>query len=84
MTGTHAPPDTVVISVEDEGEGVPEALRARLFEPFFSTHEDRSGGLGLAITKKLIEDAGGSIRIEDADGGGALFRVELPRVASPR
>ena len=75
---------TVVISVEDEGEGVPEALRARLFEPFFSTHEDRSGGLGLAITKKLIEDAGGSIRIEDADGGGALFRVELPRVASPR
>ena len=75
---------TVVISVEDEGDGVPEALRARLFEPFFSTREDRSGGLGLAITKKLIEDADGSIRIEDANGGGALFRVELPRVASPQ
>jgi signal transduction histidine kinase len=69
----------VEFSVEDEGSGVSEALRGRLFEPFFSTREDRAGGLGLAITKKLIEDAGGEIRVAGASNGGARFCVTLPR-----
>jgi signal transduction histidine kinase len=73
----------VEFSVEDEGEGVPEVLRNRLFEPFFSTHDDRAGGLGLAITKKLIEDAGGSIHIEDGSIRGARFCVSLPRITRP-
>ena len=78
------PRDTrVEFSVEDEGEGVPEALRKRLFEPFFSTHNDRAGGLGLAITKKLIEDAGGSIHIEEGSNRGARFCVSLPRISRP-
>lgn len=73
----------VEFSVEDEGKGVSEALRARLFEPFFSTHSDRAGGLGLAITKKLIEDAGGSIAVETGSLGGARFCVSLPRATHP-
>jgi signal transduction histidine kinase len=52
----------VAIAVEDEGPGVPEPLRARLFEPFFST-KSRAGGLGLAITRRLVEEAGGAIEI---------------------
>lgn len=75
---------SVSFSVEDEGDGVPENMRARLFEPFFSTREGRAGGLGLAITKKLIEEAGGAIRIESAGAGGAKFCVDLPRLASLR
>lgn len=75
--------ESVEFSVEDQGLGVPEALRSRLFEPFFSTREDRAGGLGLAITKKLIEDAGGSIHIDAASAGGARFCVSLPRMVVP-
>ncbi len=70
---------TVEFSVEDQGSGVPEAARARLFEPFFSTRANHAGGLGLSITKKLIENAGGSIRIEPGDTSGARFCVSLPR-----
>jgi two-component system sensor histidine kinase HydH len=68
---------TVSIAVEDEGPGIPEALRARLFEPFFST-KSRPGGLGLAITRRLVEEAGGVIEIEDREPRGTRFRVTLP------
>ena len=67
----------VAIAVEDEGPGVPDALRARLFEPFFST-KSRAGGLGLAITRRLVEEAGGAIEIQDRTPRGARFRVTLP------
>lgn len=67
----------VAIAIEDEGPGVPAALRARLFEPFFST-KSRAGGLGLAITRRLVEEAGGAIAIEDRAPRGARFRVTLP------
>ncbi len=67
----------VSIAVEDEGPGIPESLRVRLFEPFFST-KSRAGGLGLAITRKLVEEAGGTIEIEDLEPRGSRFRVRLP------
>jgi signal transduction histidine kinase len=66
------------LSVEDAGPGVPEELRSQLFEPFFTTRSDRSGGLGLAISKRLVDEAGGTIEVDDAPGGGARFRVALP------
>jgi signal transduction histidine kinase len=69
--------DEIAITVDDEGPGVPEALRARLFEPFFST-KSRAGGLGLAISRRLVEEAGGTITIEDRLPRGARFRVTLP------
>jgi signal transduction histidine kinase len=70
----------VTFSVEDEGDGVPDGLRERLFEPYFSTREDRSGGLGLTIAKRLVEEAGGTIGVEAGHAGGARFVVLLPRV----
>lgn len=71
-------PDYLEFSVEDEGVGIPDALRNKLFEPFFTTREKGTGGLGLAISKKLVEEAGGSIRLERGTKGGARFCVRLP------
>jgi signal transduction histidine kinase len=68
----------VAVSVVDTGPGVPEALRARVFEPFFSSRSDGPGGLGLAISRQLIEAAGGRICVRGADCGGAEFRLWLP------
>jgi len=73
--------DEIVIEVDDEGPGVPEAVRARLFEPFFST-KSRSGGLGLAITRRLVEDAGGAIEVAGRAPTGTRFRVTLPLARS--
>jgi signal transduction histidine kinase len=70
--------DGVTIAVSDNGPGVPEALRQRVFEPFFTTRNDRTGGLGLAISRRVVEAAGGHIAVGESDAGGAEFRVRLP------
>jgi signal transduction histidine kinase len=64
--------------VEDEGPGVPEALRERVFEAFFSSKPDAPGGLGLAISRRIVEEAGGAIGVGDGAGGGSRFRIRLP------
>jgi signal transduction histidine kinase len=71
----------VELCITDEGPGVAEAERTRVFELFHSTRPGSHGGLGLAITRRIVEDAGGRIAIEDAPAGGALFRVWLPAAA---
>lgn len=68
----------LVYEVSDAGPGVPEADRARLFEPFFTTRTHGTG-LGLAVVKRVVELHRGTITVEDAPGGGACFRVALPR-----
>ncbi len=70
--------DAVELCVEDQGPGVPPEQRSKVFEPFYSTRSERTGGLGLAITRRLVEECGGHIDVVDAPGGGARFRVELP------
>lgn len=65
------------IRVIDEGPGVPNALKPRLGEPFFTTKPDGTG-LGLFISRRTIEAHGGAIAIEDTPGGGATFVVTLP------
>jgi PAS domain S-box-containing protein len=68
-----------IVEVADNGAGVPEVLRARIFEPFFTTKAPGVGtGLGLAICRGIVVGLGGSIVVEDAPEGGALFRVTLP------
>jgi signal transduction histidine kinase len=68
---------SVVASVEDRGTGIPEDVRSRIFDPFFSTKGEGTG-LGLAITRQIIEAHGGSIACEPRDGGGTSFRLLLP------
>jgi signal transduction histidine kinase len=67
----------VTVSVSDEGPGVPEALRERVFEPFFTTRES-GHGLGLAVAQQIVEAHGGRITVADAPGGGARLDVQLP------
>ena len=71
--------DDVVITVVDNGEGVPEELQPTLFEPYTQASTDKGGvGLGLSITRKLVEANAGTVDYRDVDGGGAAFDVRLP------
>ena len=70
--------DTVTIRIDDSGEGVPEAVRDRIFDPFFSTKGVGRGlGLGLSISYNIVKDFGGDIEVTDAPGGGARFTLRL-------
>jgi signal transduction histidine kinase len=71
----------LVLTVSDEGPGIPQRLGAAIFEPFVTGRADGSGGLGLAITRRIVEQAGGSIGFADRAGGGTEFRVGLPAAA---
>ncbi|MEO7359504.1 MAG: ATP-binding protein [Gemmatimonadaceae bacterium] len=72
----------LTLSVRDRGQGVPNELRDRIFDPFFSTKDRgvRTGGmgLGLALVRRTVAAAGGSIAVADAPGSGAIFTVTLP------
>ncbi len=67
----------VEIRFEDTGPGIPEEIRDRIFEPFFTT-KPRGTGLGLPITRQIVERHGGAIRIENREEGGARVVVRLP------
>jgi signal transduction histidine kinase len=68
---------SVVVGVGDRGGGIPEEIRSRVFDPFFSTKGEGTG-LGLAITRHIVEAHGGSVTCEPRSGGGTLFRIALP------
>jgi two-component system sensor kinase FixL len=76
---TNSTADNMVeVSLSDTGPGVPADLRATLFEPFITAKE--SGlGIGLSISRVIIEAHGGKLTAEDNPGGGAIFRFTLPR-----
>lgn len=68
----------LVFSIRDHGKGIPEQDLPRIFEPFFTTRA-RGTGLGLAIVRRLVSLHGGRISARNADEGGALFSVRLPK-----
>ena len=65
------------VAVRDYGSGISEAIRERLFEQFFTT-KDEGLGMGLAIVRSIAESHGGTISVENAQGGGARFHFRLP------
>lgn len=69
----------VILSVEDRGGGIPDALRGRLFEPFATTKPDGMG-MGLNICRSIVEMHKGHLSVEARAGGGTVFFVELPAV----
>jgi two-component system OmpR family sensor kinase len=72
-----------VIAVEDDGPGIPEAERERIFEPFFRLDRSRDRatggfGLGLSIARKAVLLHGGRLAVEESKLGGARFVITLP------
>ncbi len=67
----------VVVSIADRGPGIPESARRRVFDPFFST-KTRGTGLGLAVSKQIVDEHRGRIRLLNRRGGGTRVVIELP------
>jgi signal transduction histidine kinase len=69
----------IAVRVADTGCGIPEKYAHRIFEPFFTTKGETGGtGLGLSITYALVQESGGSIRVQSQEGKGTTFTVVLP------
>lgn len=68
------------VLVEDDGPGVPPDLSDCIFEPFFTTKNQAGTGLGLAVSRRIVEEHGGTLTLEDSLGTGAVFAVRLPGV----
>jgi PAS domain S-box-containing protein len=73
----------ILISVRDHGHGIPEEFKPRIFDKFAQAdnsdaRQQGGTGLGLSIVKQIVERLGGTVRFDDAYGGGAIFRVEIP------
>jgi signal transduction histidine kinase len=69
---------SALIEIEDEGCGIPEDVRHRIFEPFFSYGKSQGIGLGLATAQKIVEEHGGTIEIASLPSKGTLVRIALP------
>src|SRR5262249_16862617 len=76
-------PDRIVLTVEDDGPGIPESLHAAIFRPFYTTKPPGKGtGLGLSISAGIMEAHGGRIPVESPETGGARSGVVLPSVGA--
>ena len=73
--------DTLELTVADNGPGIPQDIQTKMFDPFFTTKPPGKGsGLGLSVTRRLIQDAGGSIQVESLLGQGCCLRLKLPQL----
>ena len=77
---TRAERGRVMVCVRDHGPGVPDEIRARLFEPFNST-KPGGLGLGLAISRSIARRFGGDLTVENHPEGGAVFCLSMPAVS---
>ena len=75
-----------IVSVSDEGMGIPSEERERIFEPFRRTRRSRElvpgVGLGLSVARKIVAGHGGTLEVESRVGAGSTFRVRLPLVST--
>jgi PAS domain S-box-containing protein len=73
----------VVLTVTDTGIGMPEPVRRRIFEPFFSTKGEGGSGLGLSMVYAIVRRHGGDIRVDSEPGRGATFTLTFPVASEP-
>jgi two-component system, CAI-1 autoinducer sensor kinase/phosphatase CqsS len=79
----QSPSGRGTISVIDRGKGMAPEVRGRMFQPFVSSDRGTGHGLGLAFCQRVINEAGGSIRVDSTPGRGATFTIELPLARVP-
>ncbi|AZQ11051.1 sensor histidine kinase [Shewanella khirikhana] len=70
--------DPLLIRIQDSGPGVRDSLMEKIFEPYYTTSERQGLGLGLSISRRMIESMQGDIRVSNAPEGGAIFDIALP------
>jgi len=73
-----------LIELYDNGGGIPENLQAKIFEPFFSHGKSGGFGLGMSITRKIVDDHSGKISLESGKGKGTTFIIQIPLAQSRR
>ncbi|MDA0836357.1 MAG: ATP-binding protein [Planctomycetota bacterium] len=78
IRNSHNAPAFLELSVSDTGEGIPDAVLPRIFQAMFSTKGSRGTGIGLAVTRKIIEEHGGMIELTTHPGTGTTFKLLLP------
>ncbi|MEO6001159.1 MAG: ATP-binding protein [Chitinophagaceae bacterium] len=72
--------DKVMISVKDNGKGIPQKVLDKIFQPFFTTKPSGQGtGLGLSLSYDIIKAHGGEIKVETKEGEGSEFIIQLPK-----
>jgi len=75
--------NNAIVTVEDNGEGIPKSRLSSIFDMFYRATENKQGsGLGLYIVKNVVEKLGGKIKVESEENQGTIFKVELPNRAS--
>jgi two-component system sensor kinase FixL len=82
VTAAAAPDGKAVISVADTGPGLAPQIREALFKPFVSS-KSSGMGIGLSLSRTIVEAHGGSLWLEDNPSGGATFRFTLPNAPTP-
>ena len=70
--------ESLEIRIEDNGPGIAEAVRDRLFEPFVSHGKENGTGMGLTVVQKILQDHGGDVTVEQTSASGTTFRVNIP------
>ncbi len=79
LSWKQGPNQAVIFEVADNGPGIAEDIRSRIFEPFFSTQKNIANtGMGLSVVHGIIQEHEGSIEVVDTEMGGACFRIVLP------
>jgi signal transduction histidine kinase len=76
--------ETVEITVQDNGHGIPDDLRQHIFEPFVSYGKENGTGLGLTVVQKIILDHGGEVKVQETSPRGTRIVVSLPLLSSPQ
>ncbi|MBX9735274.1 MAG: hypothetical protein K2X37_14560, partial [Chitinophagaceae bacterium] len=79
IVSTRKKEDTIEITVSDNGTGIPNEIKEKIFQPFFTTKPTGQGtGLGLSLSYDIVKAHGGELRVESEQGKGTTFKIEIP------
>jgi signal transduction histidine kinase len=71
--------NNMLLTVKDNGNGIPEKIKDKIFQPFFTTKPTGEGtGLGLSLSYDIVKAHGGELKVETKEGEGTVFMIQLP------